>query len=117
MDDEQDPRLADEIQEKRSKILKTIEQGSRLEQLYTQEDFQFFLGWIDSVRAELLSKVTKGYLLANIREQDHALGGYTYLTKVIEGAELFAKKGKKARKELEVFEAKVKENEEKYGQP
>ncbi len=103
-------RDSDEVTERKAKLAKSIDQGSKIEQLYLQEEFQFFLGWINRLRNELSDDILKGRL-TNEKEEWHAKGGYTYLTKVIEGAELFADKAKKARNQLRKLEEDLKRDE------
>jgi len=55
--------------------------------------------------------VTGKHQHQNEKEEWHAKGGYTYLTKVIEGAELFADKAKKARNQLRKLEEDIKNAE------
>ncbi len=100
----------DEVLERKARLNKIIDQGSKVEQLYNQEEFQFFLGWIDRLRDELKNSILKGELLDDKKEW-HAKGGYAYLTKVIEGAELFADKAKKARNALKKLDQDLKDAE------
>lgn len=98
----------DEVAERKVRINKIIEQGSKIEQLYSQDEFQFFLGWINRMRESLKDQILKGELLDDKKEW-HAKGGYSYLTKVVEGAELFADKAKKARNQLKKLEEELEQ--------
>lgn len=107
---------SDEVLERKARLGKIIDQGSKVEQLYLQEEFQFFLGWVDSVREILKNDILKGTQpnkLGYIDEKTewHKKGGYSYLTQVIDGAELFANKAKKARNQLKKLEEDIEANE------
>jgi len=97
----------DEVETRRNRLVKTIEQGSKVEYLFNQDEFKFFIGWVDQIREVLKNQILNGDLLDDKKEW-HAKGGYTYLTKVVEGAGLFAHKAKKARNQLKKLEEDLK---------
>src|SRR5271165_1028549 len=94
---------------KRDAILKRIEQGGKIEYLYTIDEFQWWLQWIDNLRTEYKNKILNGNLLTNLREEDHAKGSYSALTKIVEAGEKFAEGAKIGRKQLEKYDKEVKE--------
>jgi hypothetical protein len=99
-------KLDQEAEAYRARLQRDIEQGSKIEGLYALENFQFYLGWIDRVRKELADVILRGKE-TDEKKDWHNRGGYDYLTKIIEGAESFGKKAKKARLTLEKFEKDV----------
>ena len=98
--------------EKRLNLLrKKVEQGARLETLNNNEDFQWFLGWVTALRDGLEKRILRGDLLAlNTRLEDHAKGGYKYLSDVLDYAETLPKEAAKARKKLDEY-LKAEENQ------
>jgi hypothetical protein len=101
---------ADELTERKQKLAKIIDQGSKLEGLYSQEDFQFFLGWIKRKREITANAILNGTTTdAKLEWLDK--GRYTALTEVIEGADSFADRAKKARNTLKKLEQDLKDQE------
>jgi hypothetical protein len=103
-------REDDELVERKAKLRQIIDQGSKLEQLYNQEDFQFFLGWITRKRDITANAILNGTYTE--QKMDWlARGRYTALSEVLEGAETFADKAKKARNTLKKLEQELKNAE------
>lgn len=100
----------DELTERKHKLNQIIAQGSKLEQLYSQEDFQFFLGWITRKREITANAILNGSTTDQKLEWLDK-GRYTALTEVLEGAETFADKAKKARNTLKKLERDLKDAE------
>ena len=105
------PPLDDEVLERKQKLAKTIEQGSKLEQLYQQEDFQFFLGWITRKREITANAILNGSTTDQKLEWLDK-GRYTALTEVLEGAQSFAERAKKARNSLRKLDEDLKNEAE-----
>lgn len=104
------PPLDDEVVDRKAKLNKVIDQGSKLEQLYQQEDFQFFLGWITRKREITANAILNGSTTDQKLEWLDK-GRYTALTEVLEGAEAFADRAKKARKTLKKLDEDLKADE------
>ena len=103
-------RDSDELTERKQRLQKTIEQGSKLEQLYSQEDFQFFLGWIKR-KLDITDNAILNGLTTDQKLEWQDKGRHTALTEVLQGAEAFADRAKKARKSLKKLETDLHDQE------
>jgi|ERR1039458_6070580 hypothetical protein len=102
--------VEDEVTERKAKLNKIIDQGSKLEFLYNTEEFKFFLGWVERKRTLTANAILNG------KTTDQKLewldkGRYTALTEILEGAENYADKAKKARNALKKLEDDLKADE------
>lgn len=103
-------REDDEVVERKAKLSKIIEQGSKVEYLYGTQEFQWFLGWIERKREITANAILNG----TYTEQKLdwlARGRYTALSEILEAAETFADKAKKARNALKKLEDELKAEE------
>jgi hypothetical protein len=103
-------RDSDEVTERKQKLAKIIDQGSKLEGLYMQEDFQFFLGWIKR-KLEITDNAILNGTYTDPKLEWLAKGRHTAMIEILEGAETFADKAKKARNTLKKLEQDLKDQE------
>lgn len=93
-----------ELEARRAKYLKAMEQGRKIEYLTSLDEWRFFEGWLLASIDEITKQIMRGDYLTNQRAEDFNKGVVAGMQMLIDGAAGF--KGERVRAEKKLDDLK-----------